>query len=88
MLYAFLGNSVPIFGQTRKPYMFIGAFICSTSWILLGVLHKPNKYCTTVLMFVSYFGLVMSVVNCDALVAFKVKIENTDELGNTQSSTW
>ena len=36
LLYAFFSDSCPIRGQRRKPYLFVGMFTCSVSWVLLG----------------------------------------------------
>jgi hypothetical protein len=85
LFYAFASDTLPINGQRRKPYMFIGVTCCTLAWMLLGVIHpSPNTSLTCVLMFLATFGLLMSDVMADALVVEKVALEKGQEIGTTQ----
>ena len=37
ILFAFLSDCVPIFGQRRKPYFFMGIVVQAAGWLILGL---------------------------------------------------
>ena len=102
LLYAFFSDSCPIRGQRRKPYLFVGIFTCSVSWVVLGAWETPpGTVATCLLMFMATFGLLMSDVMADALVVEKVALERDfsacadpedarrgSEVGQTQTTVW
>lgn len=89
LFYAFLSDSVPIQGQRRRPYMFIGVIIFTISWMLLGAIRPaPGIGWTSVLLFAGCFGMIMTDVMADTLVVEKVALERGKGIGSTQTLVW
>lgn len=84
VVYGFLSDSIPIFGARRKPYMFIGYFLVSSSMLALicssdlsltfdGNIaippeNAPSIELLTILFFILGVGLWLADVMGDSLV--------------------
>lgn len=82
LIFAFLSDSVPIGGQRRRPYIYLGIVTCGAMWTLFGALPThPGLGFTSLLLFCATFGLVMIDVNVDAVVVERVSWEKGDAVG-------
>ena len=76
MFIGFFSDTVPIRGQRRKPYMFLGTIMCTTSWLLFGL--YPSEVVPVgmicLLLFFAVFGMIILIMS-DALVVERVKFE-------------
>ena len=87
LIFAFLSDSIPIGGQRRRPYIYLGIVTCGSMWTLFGLLPThPGLAFTSLLLFCATFGLVMIDVNVDAVVVERVSWEKGDDVGTYCSS--
>ena len=84
----FFSDTVPIRGQRRKPYMFLGTIMCTTSWLLFGLYPSEQVPVGIIclLLFFAVFGMIMADVMSDALVVERVKFEA--KKGGIQAVVW
>ena len=84
----FFSDTVPIRGQRRKPYMFFGTILCTTSWLLFGLYpsEKAPIGIVCLLLFFAVLGMIIADVMSDALVVERVKFEK--KKGGIQSVVW
>ena len=84
----FFSDTVPIRGQRRKPYMFFGTILCTTSWLLFGLYpsEKAPIGIICLLLFFAVLGMIIADVMSDALVVERVKFEK--KKGGIQSVVW
>ena len=84
----FLSDTKPIRGLRRKPYMFIGTFVCATAWILLGLWPQESLAIgwMCMLLFLGVSGMIVGDVMADALVVERVKFEAIK--GSIQAQCW
>ena len=84
----FLSDTKPIRGLRRKPYMFIGTFVCATAWILLGLWPQESLAIgwMCMLLFLGVLGMIVGDVMADALVVERVKFEAIK--GSIQAQCW
>ena len=90
VLYGFLSDAFPIYGQHRKPYMLLGVAIYSLSWICLGIFSAvhPTVGTTCFLLFTGTFGLIFTDVMSDTLVVERMKAEVGTDIGSMQTLCW
>jgi hypothetical protein len=87
ILFAFLSDCVPIFGQRRKPYFFGGIMLQALAWLMLG-LAPPSIGLVASLGFVSTLGQVVVGTMCDTLVVENMRYEQLEEEGKLQVNCW
>ncbi len=91
ILYGFVSDALPICGQHRKPYMSLGVFICSLSWILNGAAASsptPSIGLACILLFMATFGMIFTDVMADTLVVERMRYEEGDDIGSMQTLCW
>ena len=86
MVYGFISDTCPIRGRKRRPYMFMGSIVCSTSWLLFGVLPAPQMGLMCLLLFFAVLGMIFADVMADALVVERMKGEQSDKKGGTNEA--
>ena len=78
--FAFISDCVPICGQRRKPYLFVGATVQGLGWLLLGVL-PASIGALAVISFVVTLGQVEVGTMVDAIIVENMKNEREAEKG-------
>jgi hypothetical protein len=90
VLYGFLSDAFPIYGQHRKPYMLFGVAIYAVSWISFGTASavQPTIGTTCFFLFTGTFGLLFTDVMADTLVVERMKSEVGTDIGSMQTMCW
>ena len=68
IVYGFLSDNVPIFGQKRKSYLYIGALIQILSMGAMALNLMKNAELASVMLFFSNVAIAMSDVVLDSLM--------------------
>ena len=69
LVFGFLSDVVPIFGQHRKPYLTIGALIYSFAYIYYAVVAEQNVLTLAMATFIGTMGMIMMDVMADTMVS-------------------
>jgi hypothetical protein len=86
VLYGFISDGYPIFGQRRKPYFIIGYCIYVASQGCLAFLKTPDLTQLSTLIFTSTVGQIMADVMTDTMVVERAKLESEDFRGTFQAT--
>ena len=68
IVYGFLSDNVPIFGQKRKSYLYIGALIQILSMGAMALNLMKNAELASIMLFFSNVAIAMSDVVLDSLM--------------------
>ena len=90
VVYGFVSDSLPIFGQHRKPYMLFGLCVFTLCWISFGTTaaSHPSIGPTCMFLFMGTFGLIFTDVMADTLVVERMKLEQKKDIGSMQTLCW
>ena len=76
LLFGFLSDAVPIYGLHRKPYLVIGGFIYSMSYLIYAMLHLNDEISLALCTFIGTMGLIQLDVMCDTMCVERTRFED------------
>ena len=85
VFYGFLSDCLPIGGQRRKPYFFVGWLVYVVSNIILAIVTKPSIQICICFMFTQTAGFMLADVMTDALIVERSQYEPIHLKGTMQS---
>jgi MFS family permease len=88
VVYGFVSDSFPIFGQRRKPYFVMGYCLYALCAACIAILETPTLQQLSVLLLVSTCGMIMADVMTDTMVVERAKMEPEAIRGTFQSNCY
>jgi MFS family permease len=85
VFYGLLSDCMPIGGQRRKPYFFVGWLVYVMSNIVLAVTPKPSIRMCILFVFFQTAGFMLADVMTDAFIVERSQYEPPDKKGTMQS---
>ncbi|EKX72843.1 BT1 folate/biopterin transporter family protein [Theileria equi strain WA] len=86
MLFAFMSDSLPIFGSRRRSYLTIGSLTVLFAMLMLGIPNEQGIVATTSYLTLSYLGMTMCNVVGEALVIESGRHQSNDQVTRSMSA--
>lgn len=88
VVFGFLSDACPIGGMHRKPYLIIGAFLYSLSFMMYSWLGIHNVVYLAISIFLGTVGLIVMDVMVDTMCVQRSKFEPEESKGQMQASCY
>jgi MFS family permease len=88
LVFGFISDAFPLFGQKRKPYLVIGIIICSSFSMLYTMVMEDSVIMLAITVFMSTLGLIQMDVMADTMVVLRSKCEKPIDKGKLQSTCY